>query len=144
MNRFVPFLDSRATASRAVFVLLLSLQYFTCSTIKPSIVPDVLPVECKAAAKTFTLDWLDANTTPTEQAALKSTQTLAALNAAEGFPTLEAAFSGVGVTNIHQRLVQDIIQADPACHVDRLAARPAIPDSLLFPVVKAAVLEFLK
>lgn len=126
------------------FLLFLSIVNFKCPPDPPPNDIAVLPVDCATAAQTLTRDWLDANKDSINLPLLRSAQKLSELNLTTDFKDIEQLFTRVGSPNLHQRLVQDVIQADVACHFNRRQTEPAYPDSMLFPIVKQAVLDYLK
>ena len=103
-----------------------------------------LPVACDSAARILTKDWLEAILTTAEKDSLKLPENRIAISNTVGFGSLESVFSRSGIPNLRQRLVERRIKNDLACHQDRSMSKPSYADSLIFPAVKQAIIQFLQ
>jgi hypothetical protein len=92
----------------------------------------------------LTGDWLSANLLTSQIDSLRSPSNIAFINRAATVASLDSVFVGVGVQDFEEFLVRDIIQKDLACRRGRSMTEPPYPDSLLFPGIQKAVLEFLR
>ena len=103
-----------------------------------------LPVACDSAARILTKDWLEAILTTAQKDSLKLPENRSAVSNAVDFASLESVFSLSGISNLRQRLVERRIKSDLACHQDHSISKPSYADSLIFPAVKQAIIQFLQ
>ena len=119
------------------------LAVLNCCVSIPPPPPTPVPLACDSAATMYTTDWLSVNLSGAQVDALRSQENVDLINRAKTVASVESVFANAGVQDFQSFLVQDLIQKDVVCRVDRSMAKPPYPDSLLLPTIKRATLDFL-